>query len=424
MHYLLMAWYLLGPIAVLIVAAVRAKRMRRSGPIVGYTMTGLSAALIATAIIFIYAQATGARWLWGQWGMAVYFSLGLLLLLKGLDGALKRGAKWLSTRSSDDPTQPARPWLRYTAAIGRVVLLFAIGLPYVMATIMTYRPKVLPVQTPNRPFEVVQFQADDGTDLVGWWIPATPQPAGDSLPVWGRRTILVCHGLAGNKSNHLELAEYALDYGYNLFIFDFRAHGESGGQLTTFGDRERLDVLAAVRWIQQNRADESRQLFGVGASMGAAALIAAAADPSPQGQAIDAVVVYGTYADLGDLASLVADNHFIRPLNWLVRYVAVPMAEVQTNRDLSAFAPAGLIATIWPRPVMIVHGLRDEIIPFTQGEALFNAAVPPRRSLWVERAGHNDVYRDRDVRNAVLNFFDLAKPVPVVQRDLQPTSAG
>src|SRR5690606_33927310 len=138
------------------------------------------------------------------------------------------------------------------------------------------------------------------------------------------RTLLICHGLAANKSNHLVLGEYGLPNGYNVFIFDFRAHGQSGGQLTTFGDRERQDVLGAVRWLRSNQAEGSQRIFGIGASMGAAALIAAAADESPEGQAIDAVVVYGTYGDLGLLGKTVANGYFQWPLNWLVQYLAVP----------------------------------------------------------------------------------------------------
>ena len=56
------------------------------------------------------------------------------------------------------------------------------------------------------------------------------------------RTVIVCHGLASNKSNHLLLARELVPHGYNVLIFDFRAHGESDGQLTSLGDLERRDV--------------------------------------------------------------------------------------------------------------------------------------------------------------------------------------
>jgi alpha-beta hydrolase superfamily lysophospholipase len=95
---------------------------------------------------------------------------------------------------------------------------------------------------------------------------------------------LLCHGLGSSKSNALPVAEHLLRAGYNVLAFDFRAHGESAGHVSTFGARERLEVLAAVEWLRRERPRQSERIFGVGASMGAAALVAAAADPSPEGK--------------------------------------------------------------------------------------------------------------------------------------------
>src|SRR5690606_3183417 len=123
----------------------------------------------------------------------------------------------------------------------------------------------------------------------------------------------------------------------NVLSFDFRAHGQSSGQLTTFGDLESLDVLAAVRWLRDNKPQQAEKIFGIGASMGAAALITAAADPSPEGRAIDAVVVFGTYARLDTLAAQIADQHFAWPLDALVRHISIPLADLQTGRRLRDF---------------------------------------------------------------------------------------
>ena len=158
--------------------------------------------------------------------------------------------------------------------------------------------------------------------------------------------------------------------------------------------------------------------------MGAAALIAAAADASEEGQAIDSVVVLGTFARLNRLAEGIADQHFRWPLDWLVKYVAVPMAEAQTNAPLGAFAPAEHVPRIWPRPILIVHGLRDEIIPFTEAEALYGSAAQPRHFLWIERAGHNDVLENQTVQQAILDFLATAIPIPIVKNTDRSTPAA
>lgn len=414
-HYLLMAWYFVGPVAALAVAIVIAVRTGRRAAVLSWGVTLCTAVGLGVAMAFIYATAADGRVMPMQAALAAYFAAGMLFLLKGFDYVLRRITSRREPPPSPDGTPaPARSKFTLAAQMGfvvRVVVLFVIGLPYVMAAVMTYRPKVAPAQFPTMDYETVQFPAADGTRLVGWWIPARPAPQ-DAAPDWGRRTLLVCHGLASSKSNHLIMGQWGPTRGFNVLIFDFRAHGESGGQLTTFGDRERYDVLGAVRWLRGNRPEQSERIVGIGASMGAAAMIAAAADDSDEGRAIDALIVYGTYARLGGLARSVADQHFVRPVNLLVRYLAVPMGSAHVNARLTQFAPADHAATLWPRPIMVVHGLRDEIIPFEQGEWLYAAASPPKEFRPIARAGHNDIIEDPAVLADVQHFAETARSVP------------
>ena len=141
-------------------------------------------------------------------------------------------------------------------------------------------------------------------------------PRGRGFRAAGQDTVLICHGLASNKSNQFILASGFVPYGYNVLIFDFRAHGESGGQLTSFGDLERRDVLGR-RSLDSGASSiqQAHHIYGVGASMGAAALIAAAADPSPEGKAIDAIAAYGRYDSMHAEMQYVASERFIAPLD-------------------------------------------------------------------------------------------------------------
>jgi alpha-beta hydrolase superfamily lysophospholipase len=286
------------------------------------------------------------------------------------------------------------------AASVRVAVLFLVGLPYEMAVAMVYRPRVHgqdPMQQLGRHFEDVTFSDDHGRRLSGWWI-----------DVGGKDTVLLCHGLGASKSNALPMAEHLLRGGYNVFAFDFRAHGDSAGQVTTFGDEERRDVLAAVAWVKRERSDKARHVFGVGASMGAAALVTAACDGSPQGRAIEAVAVYGTYDDLGALTRTVCDRQFPPPLNWLGRYISVPLASLHAGSNLHGFAPADRLDRLPPRPILVIHGRSDEIIAFEHGRRLYERAREPKQSLWLD-GDHNSVLNDADAARAVREFFSSVK---------------
>ena len=149
--------------------------------------------------------------------------------------------------------------------------------------------------------------------------------------------MIVCHGLASNKANQLVLVRDLIPAGYNVLAFDFRGHGESGGQQTSFGDLERRDVLGAVRRLREARPRQSQHIYGVGASLGAAALIAAAADKSEDGRAIDAVAVYGTFDDLRQLARDIGRDRFLPPFDRVIPSLALPMAAAQVARTCHRF---------------------------------------------------------------------------------------
>jgi fermentation-respiration switch protein FrsA (DUF1100 family) len=310
--------------------------------------------------------------------------------------------------------------IEWIAAGARVAILVAVGLPYIMAAAMTYRPKVHVDDDPARQlgyrFDRVSFQSTDGVALAGWWIPALQQStrpgAADTDPI--ERTIVICHGLAANKSNQLVISRSFVPDGYNVLIFDFRAHGDSGGQLSSIGNLERYDVLGAVKWLRENRAEQSRRIYGVGISMGAAALIGAAAEPSDEGRAFDAIAVYDTFDSLPALTHHIAQARFVPPLNWLVTWFALPFASAQTGADLMHFNPGKLVQDVWPRPVMVIHGTNDEVIEFQNGLNLFNSASAPKEKLWINGANHNSVIHDDNAGRLIREFFDEAEPLPVI----------
>ena len=420
--------YLATPALVAAMVVARSVRAGSGKPAIGFLFTCVSGLLIGLAMATLFAVAVSGHVRPGQALLAGYFAIAALCLLKGLSALLERGALRLvrlpqpgTAALEANAAVPAPP--RYyrtrftTAFVLRALALYAIGLPYVMAVAMVYRPKATPADDPQTQlgfnFEPVRFSSSDGVRLHGWWIPAAAARPGDlkDRPHWGTRTVVLCHGLGANKSNQLVMAQDLVPAGYNVLAFDFRAHGQSGGQFTTFGDLERNDVLAAVRWLRQARPSQSRHIYGVGASMGAAALVAAAADEGEDGQALEALALYGTYDDLGSLVDSLAGHYFIPPLDWLATNAGLPIASAHVGRRLGKFSPAREIAGLWPRPVLVIHGKSDRIIGFKHGQDLYDAALQPKYRYWVDRGDHNDVVADPVVSKAVLLFFDNARSI-------------
>jgi fermentation-respiration switch protein FrsA (DUF1100 family) len=43
-------------------------------------------------------------------------------------------------------------------------------------------------------------------------------------------------------------------------------------------------------------------------------------------------------------------------------------------------------------PVLVIHGTKDEVVAFWHGERFFEMAGKSKQSLWVEGAGHNNLF--------------------------------
>jgi fermentation-respiration switch protein FrsA (DUF1100 family) len=415
LHLVVVAFYVAAPVVAIVGDSVRSIRAHRGAPSSGFVSTLAAAVVLGTALALVYAVGIGGHVRLGQIFLCIYFAGGLLLLLKGFDWLVTRGASRLLHAWLRDERLIRRRAAMAGVGLTRVALLLGVGLPYVMAAVMTYRPKVVPRDDPKSQlgfgFERVWFESMDGVRIAGWWIPAVKSsPTRAPSP----RTVIVCHGLAANKSNQLVLGRNLIQGGYNVLIFDFRAHGESEGQLTSLGDRERQDVLGAVRWLRANRPDQSQHVFGLGASLGAAALIAAAADPSDEGQSIEAVAVYGTYDDLKLLARDIGRDRFWPPFDRVLPTLGLRIAGAQVGADLASFKPADEVARLWPRPILVIHGQFDAVIPFDRGERLYRAALHPKHNFWLPEGDHNKIINDDAAARVVKAFFDSARPRPVL----------
>lgn len=413
LHWVIKIVYIACPILALLVALSRTGNRRLNSLIRFFAAMSVGAAL-ATAVIVVQQRQTEGRASLGQFALTVYLAGATILVLKGFDAALQ----WAGRRCFDAESKRVQK-LAPLAHLGRGVLLVLLGLPYIMSVVFVYRPKLHSEATPMSEFQLsyepVTFTSMDGVRLSGWWIPADwgthrgPKPAR-----FGTRTVIICHGWGGNKSTQLVIARQLVPEGYNALTFDFRGHGDSAGQLTTLGDLERRDVLGAVRWLRLKYPRESQKIVGVGASTGAAALIAAAAEDSPEGQAIDAIAVYGAFDDLTSVIDEISHHSLLPPMDRVASRLAMSLASLHTGTNLSDFKPAAFVQNLWPRPILIIHGTFDDLINFEHGDRLFKAATFPKQNLWLLQQNENEAQTSDNAAQTVREFFDTAKAVPAI----------
>ncbi len=241
-------------------------------------------------------------------------------------------------------------------------------------------------------YEDVHFTTADGLRLHGWFVPAE-QPRG---------TVVFCHGHAGTPAPDLVYVPAFRARGYNVLLFDFRAHGQSEGRTTSLGYFERRDLEAAIGYL------ESRGIHRVGLlgfSMGAAVAMSTA----PDSPAVAAVVADCGFAELWHVAARGAlDFGVPHALAGAIGWLIVLMASLRLGAPLWTADPIRHVAKIAPRPLLIIQGGRDVFVPTHAARRLFDAAGEPKELWIVFEAQHRAV--DRVVPGAyyerVLGFFD------------------
>jgi fermentation-respiration switch protein FrsA (DUF1100 family) len=231
-------------------------------------------------------------------------------------------------------------------------------------------------------YQEIILLTSDGIRLEAWYTP----PKNGAL-------ILTAHGYGARRSEDF----YALfaEHGYGVLAWDFRGHGASSGDLVTMGYSEVLDVEAVLAYALAQ--PDVEHIGGWGGSMGGVTMIRAAAR-NPE---IEALVVDSPFATLEDEMDLRVPYPLLRPL---IRF----FAERETGLSPDMLRPVDEIGSISPRPVFIIQGMGDTMIPVNSADRLYKAADEPRL-LWTEAdVPHLNMYAYYKTRytKRVINFFN------------------
>jgi fermentation-respiration switch protein FrsA (DUF1100 family) len=211
-----------------------------------------------------------------------------------------------------------------------------------------YLPQPMPASPAaweGRTPEEVTATTDDGLNLRGFYWP----PKADSGDL-----IVFFHGQSGNRHAAAHMAA-PLAEGEALLVASYRGYGDNPGEPTEAGLY--ADARAFVK-LARSLAPRSR-IYVLGYSLGAAPALHAAAQPEVAG-----AVTLGAFAGLED--------------------VAPPLARSFLPDRFDNRAAIARVA----KPILVLHGSEDEVVPFENAKALQAAAAGPVRLLKLEGAGH------------------------------------
>jgi hypothetical protein len=236
-----------------------------------------------------------------------------------------------------------------------------------------YHPERTLMSTPaaiHLEFDDVLFPATDGTMLHGWFIPKENS----------RATVLFCHGNAGNISHRLKTIEVLHSLGLDVFIFDYRGYGKSEGSPSEQGTY--ADAEGAWKYLAHSMGIPPERIIVHGRSLGGA--IAAYLASKKQARML---VIESSFVSTRVLSRDYCAGFVL--LSPLLTYT-YPTKEYLNRIRI---------------PVLIMHSRADETIPFSHGEALYQAANEPKEFLELV-GGHNTGFMQSiDTYRATLDSF-------------------
>lgn len=203
--------------------------------------------------------------------------------------------------------------------------------------------------------EEAALTAADGEKLIAWVVP----------PRDGKPVLLFFHGNAGNFGRPIRQARFRAltEDGTGLFAVNYRGYGGSTGSPTEDGLAQdaRAAYAAAVARFGAER------LVGYGESLGTGVVLKLAAEAP-----LEAVILEAPYLSTAAVAQQL--------------YPYIPVGLVMHDQ----FHSDQVIGKV-KAPLLILHGQRDGVIPFSQGEALFGLANPPKRFVRFPEGNHENL---------------------------------
>jgi fermentation-respiration switch protein FrsA (DUF1100 family) len=231
-------------------------------------------------------------------------------------------------------------------------------------------------------YETVELRTADGETLQAWWVPADN----------AKGVVLFFHGNAGNISHRLDYLLMFNRLRYTTLILDYRGYGKSTGSPSEEGTYR--DAEAAWEYLRHARHAQPRDVIIAGESLGGAVAtwlavrVSLIPSPSPEGRRETdssprppgqgsgvragprAVLLFSTFTSVNDLGAQV---YWFLPVRLLSR---IGYDNLENLKRIHA-------------PVLIAHSRNDDVIPYSHGRKLFEAAGEPKAFLEMQ-GGHND----------------------------------
>jgi fermentation-respiration switch protein FrsA (DUF1100 family) len=244
-------------------------------------------------------------------------------------------------------------WLLW---LGRRLAILYFGVLLVLLLLenwLVYHPAPAQSVQPPPGAEDLFLTTADGVRIHARWFPRSDAAL----------ALLYCHGNAGNLEHRTEaIRDLQKGLGVSVLIFDYPGYGKSTGKVSEAGCYAAAD--AACDWLAGRMPPERIVLFGKSLGGGVAVELAAR-------RPHHSLVLMKTFTSLPDVGQVAIPW---LPARWLMRNRFDNRAKIGRCK----------------RPIFVAHGDHDELVPFSLGQRLYEAAPEPKQFYLMDGTGHND----------------------------------
>ncbi len=217
----------------------------------------------------------------------------------------------------------------------------------------------------------IRLQSSDGYTITSWF-----RAAGTNKPI-----LVYFHGNAGHVGDRGTKLRAYVDAGYGILLVGYRGYGGNPGHPTEQGLYE--DASTALDFLVRTGISPNHWVL-YGESLGTAVAVEMATRFA-QDTPVAAVILEAPFSSMADAAK----HHYpFVPANLLLKDRYDSIAKI---KDICS-------------SVLVIHGDQDKTVPQALGKRLFDAADEPKTALWVDGAGHNNLY-DFGVDLKVISFL-------------------
>jgi uncharacterized protein len=233
-----------------------------------------------------------------------------------------------------------------------------------------------------------------------------PDECGRTFPA-----VCLCHGIPAvpydpnAKGGYPEMAARFCNAGFVALAFNFRGAGPSQGNIDMMGWTH--DLVAALDFLDMLPEVDKKRICLLGSSGGAAVSVyVAAKDPR-----VHAVATLACPAEFDFMASGYTAESLIKSFRD-IGIIKDPDFPPSIDKWLAGFkevSPIEYISKIAPRPVLLIHGDKDETVTVTHAGRLYDKAHEPKEMTILAGAGHRLRLDERAVKVALEWLIDKVK---------------